>query len=1052
MLSRNLTITFTIILLTITLSGNSQKPFVRFPTINSDGTTILFTYQGDIWKTNVDGGEAQRITSNPAHDSYPVWCNDDKTIAFSSDRNGNYDIFQIPIDNGITEQITFHSKDDLLYSSFQNNLYFNSDRYFAQVEREYDLMQIALNGGTPQRIFDATGYTPTPSPDGTKIAFVRGSCKLSREDYRGSANKDIWIYDLKTDSYQQITTFEGNDYLPRWKNNNTLWFISARSGRYNIHEATIGAEVIFNAITNFTDSGVRLFTMSNNGLIALEKGMGIYLYQDGKASELKIQIPQDNLFSENKYTNYSKSIEKYELSPKEKQIAFLIRGNLFVKYNNKLAKEAKLIDGSSYRIKEFKWLDEKTILYTCDEHQQYDLFVIQTNGDKSTLFESLKYTRERLTHTDADEKNIAVKDNHIAFVRGDGKLITTRYSEGSLGKETVLLDGWATPSSISWSPDRNYLAYSKSDLKGNREIYIHSADGSNDPVNVSMHPRSDENPVWSHNKLAFLSRRNNSDSDIWFVWLSEKDWRRTKTEWNTLEFLDDSTQVDTAMVHIDFDGIYKRISQVSGLPGNESNLQISKDGKTFYFVANRNDRRSFKAQNNIYSVNWDGSKLKAITSDSKKPYRLKIDQKSKKLYFTHNGGRLSRIDTKTNKQESIDFSAEAWLSYPAEKEQVFEEAWRAIQNGFYDPHHHQKDWKALKNQYKPICMAASTSYDFNYAFNLMLGQINASHMGLRNTPKRYQTEHIKTGLLGLDITPEEKGIRINKVLKNTPADREDNKLLSGDYITKVNHHPVNVEKNFYKPLANTAHKQVILTVIRNEQEKEIIIRPTLSIDLQRYEAWVDDRKAITENISDGRLGYIHIRGMNWNSFEQFERELAATAYEKEGLVIDVRFNGGGWTTDYLMAILDVRQHAYTIPRGATDNLEKDHKKYRDFYPFGQRLPFFPWTKPSVALCNQNSYSNAEIFSHAYQSFDLGTLVGSPTFGAVISTGATRLVDGSYVRLPFRAWYNKKTDKNMEHYPAVPDVIIRNQPDSKAKGEDPQLRKAIEILLDQLDKK
>ena len=197
------------------------------------------------------------------------------------------------------------------------------------------------------------------------------------------------------------------------------------------------------------------------------------------------------------------------------------------------------------------------------------------------------------------------------------------------------------------------------------------------------------------------------------------------------------------------------------------------------------------------------------------------------------------------------------------------------------------------------------------------------------------------------------------------------------------------------------------------------------------------------------MGYLHIQAMGWRSFERFEREFTAAGNGKDGIVIDVRFNGGGWTTDYLMAVLNIDQHAYTIPRGAAGNLDKEHLKFREYYPYAERLPFYPWMKPSVAICNESSYSNAEIFSHAYKTLDIGTLVGKPTFGAVISTGGKRLIDGSFVRLPFRAWYVKATDQNMEHGPAVPDIIVDNPPGIKAIGSDPQLEKAVQILLEKI---
>jgi tricorn protease len=230
-------------------------------------------------------------------------------------------------------------------------------------------------------------------------------------------------------------------------------------------------------------------------------------------------------------------------------------------------------------------------------------------------------------------------------------------------------------------------------------------------------------------------------------------------------------------------------------------------------------------------------------------------------------------------------------------------------------------------------------------------------------------------------------------------------------------------------------------------ERTVRIRPTDDLGDELYREWVEERKKLVEKYSNGRLGYIHVEGMNWDSFEHFERELYASGHDKEGLIIDVRFNGGGWTTDFLMTVLNVRRHAYTVPRGATDSLQQTHEQFRGHYPFGERLPYAAWTKSVAALANEHSYSNAEIFSHAFKNLDHGPLVGQPTFGAVISTGAARMIDGSYVRMPFRGWYVYQTGENMEHGPARPDIRVQNLPAVKAEGEDPQLRRAVEALLD-----
>jgi C-terminal processing protease CtpA/Prc len=219
-----------------------------------------------------------------------------------------------------------------------------------------------------------------------------------------------------------------------------------------------------------------------------------------------------------------------------------------------------------------------------------------------------------------------------------------------------------------------------------------------------------------------------------------------------------------------------------------------------------------------------------------------------------------------------------------------------------------------------------------------------------------------------------------------------------------------------------------------------------------YDEWIEDRKKLVAQYSNGRLGYIHIQGMNIRSLEVFERELTASGYGKEGLVIDVRYNGGGSTTDLLMTILNYKQHSYTIPRGASDNLERDKSRFRDYYPIGERLVYAAWLKPSIALCNEGSYSNAEIFSHAYKHLGIGKLVGVPTNGSVISTGGRQLMDGSFVRLPFRGWFTKATDVNQELGPAVPDIIIENNPDWLVTNNDAQLKAAVDELLKQIGSK
>ncbi len=1052
--------------------GSDDKPFVRYPALNPDGSQLAFSFQGDIWKVPIGGGNAVRLTIHQAYESMPKWCPDGKNIAFSSDRYGNDDIFVMPSSGGTPKRLTYHSAPDIMGNWVPGGkILFETRRVYDQIEWDHEIYEVSERGGTPVRKLDALGYMPAESPDGRFIAFVKGACRIEREAYRGPANKEIWLFDTKSGKYTKLTDFDGNDIYPDWGDARTIYYISSQSGKYNIFRMKIddnGAKTgSTDQITSFTDDGVRYFDVSGDGnTLAMEKGTDIYTMKTsgGEPARVNINVSDDYRFDPVVYKNYSDQADEFDVSPNGKYTAFVVRGEIFVKENDKEKSRTVNLTENPYRDENPVWLSDTTLVFISDREGQFDLYLLRSSDKKeSNLFKSLKHEAVRLTDTKEEEANpvISPDGKKISYLKGRGVLITADINaDGKLTNEKELLNGWATPTGMAWSPDSKWLAYSLPDLDFNDEIYIQAADNSGKPVNVSMHPRSDNSPAWSPDgsKLGFISNRNNGDDDLWFVWLTKSDWEKTKQDWDEsgdetpekpAKKDKDSTKVKP--VKIDFDKIYERLSQVTALPGNESDIRISNDGKTFYFVTNRNSNQTYNADMDLYSINWDGTKMKALTSGGKKPYGVVLDKAGKNLFFMQPKGKLYQYDLKTNKEEGLPFSASLKIDYTKERKQIFEEAWRTLRDGFYDPNFHGQNWAELKKEYEDKTLKASTERDFRAMFNFMLGQLNASHMGLYGSD-RSETQDEKTGQLGVEVEPKDDGVLIKRVVLNSPADKETSKLKAGETIISVDGEPVTLKDNFYSFLINKNDKRVILEVKDEKSStREVVIRPAASLRTELYDEWVEQHRKLTDKYSNGRLGYIHIQGMNWPSFERFERELTASGLGKEGLVIDVRFNGGGWTTDYLMTVLTYKQHAYTIPRGAASNLDKQQKNFVNYYPFGERLPFAAWTKPSVAMCNSYSYSNAEIFSHAYKTLNIGKLVGEPTFGAVISTGGKRLLDGSFVRLPSRGWYVKATEKGMENGPAVPDLIVYNKPNWKANGDDAQLKAAVDELLKQIGK-
>ncbi|MDT0583690.1 MULTISPECIES: S41 family peptidase [Alteromonadaceae] len=1079
--------------LLICIAVNAQ-PLILQTEISPNGETIAFTYQGDIWTVDAKGGRANRLTIHEGYESRPSWDNNSKQIAFSSDRFGSTDVFIIDANGGMPKQLTFHSSFDSVTDFAPNNtIMFASRRTYAQVEREAEIMAVDVAGqSTEVRFMDALGLDATMSPNGKKVAFVRGTARVSREDYRGPANRNIWIYDIEKNTYTQLTTFKGTDFMPKWIDNSSLYFISPRSGKYNVHKAELNGKIT--QITKETDFGINHFSTTDNGrTIVYQAGDEVVSFDVRKKRKktLDINVTGDFRFDPNVARKTTNGINQYAVSPDGKLSAYTMRGDIYITRNDeKDERSVNLTQGPS-RDRDVTWLNDNTLLFVSDKEGQNDIYMLKSSDiDEENLFASLKHKVTKLTNTAEDERNPVVSPDgkQVAYLQGRGKLITAQISdEGVLSDSLTLLDGWDTPSGLAWSPDSTWLAYSLSDLNFNEEIYIHAADNSSAPVNVSMHPRYDVNPVWSPDgtKLGFSSMRNNGDFDIWFAWLNKKDWQRSTEEWKRLSKMDkpkndkkddkkkdkndelkegdeegasdDDTEVaETKKITIDFDDIYLRLVQVTQFAGNEDQLVFDQKGEHIYYSIGGSGRQNYQIDRSLYKIKWNGEDKKTVLKGNVFPRQLSLSNKGKHVFALTQRGKLVRIDTKSDKSKDMKVVSNMKIDYANEREQIFADAWRALNDGFYDPNFHGKDWDALRKKYEPLALKASTHEDFQYIFNLMLGQLNASHMGLSSGDNPKETQDIETGLLGIEGSNNAQGYTISKVLPNSPAHRDESKLEIGDTIVSVNQQSV-LNQNFHALLNGQVNTPVLLEVMRGAQQstdtesttEEVVIWPVSSLRNELYDDWVNERRRLTEKYSNGRLGYLHIRGMNWSSFERFERELMAAGYGKDGIVIDVRYNGGGWTTDYLMAVLNVKQHSYTIPRGAAEDLEKEHRKFKDTYPFSERLPLSAWTKPSVAISNENSYSNAEIFSHAYKALGLGKLIGRPTFGAVISTGSYGLVDGSRVRMPFRGWWVKESGENMDFVPAMPDIEVFNPPAYKALGEDPQLERAVEELMKSL---
>ncbi|MDO6745082.1 S41 family peptidase [Tenacibaculum soleae] len=1031
----------------------SQNSLIRKPAISNDGSQMAFSYHGDIWTYNFSNKQAKRLTIHKGYESNPVWNVNGTQIAFSSNRKGNDNVFTTSLNGGVPKQLTYYPTANIPTDwTSEGTVVFTTTRVYRGPEWDKQMYIVNENGGTPERLLTAYGELASVSPNGKLIAFTKGACRIAREDYSGSAQRDIWIYNTETKKYNQITTSNKNDHSPKWDAAGNLYYIGAKSGRYNVYKQAISSNGTINGsatqLTSEKKDGVREFSVSNNGEFIYLSGVNLFKVENGSKQKITLKLSSDNRFEEEITKTVSNGISSYAISPNGKSIALEINGEIFVKENNKEKKRSNNVSKHLFRDRNPQWINDKTVVFSSDRGGVYQLYSAVSTDTLVGLHRSLKTKVTKLTSHKEDVMGSLVSPDgkKIAYQVGRGILMIADVKGDKITNAKEYSNSWAAAEGVSWSPDSKYIAYSQEDLNFDSEIFIQSIADKSTKMNVSMHPRSDANPVWSADgkKLAFLSNRSGMNYDVWMVWLDKTDWEKSKVDHEEGTYYPEKKEKrasksdkknkkkKTVVVKIDQDKIYDRLVQVTSLQDNEYSPMFSADSKFIYFSATNpaNKKRS------TYKVKWDGSKPKAIKSVSG---ARGISENKGKVYFTSRGS-LNQLDTKSDKVTKLPHSATYTKNTKKEYEQVFEEGIRVLTAGFYDPEFHGYDWNSLVKKYRSWVLSATTHQDYTYMYNLLLGQLNASHMGYRGAAPRNIND--KVGLLGLDVVNTKGGVKVNYILQNTVADKSKSTLKVGDVITAVNGNKIAKNTNFYQLLKNTQGNEVLLSL---KNGKDVVLRPQRSIRSQQYEAWITSRKKLVDEYSNGQLGYIHIQGMNMPSFERFERELKASGYGKKGIVIDVRYNGGGWTTDRLMAVLNVDQHAYTVPRGAAKSL-KNNKKFTKNYPFNERAILSVNTKPVVALCNENSYSNAEIFSHAFKNLGLGKLVGQPTFGAVVSTGSARLQNGS-IRMPFRAWFVKKSGKNMENEaPAVPDYLVKNAPGWKERGEDAQLLKAVEVLL------
>ncbi|QEL17325.1 S41 family peptidase [Limnoglobus roseus] len=1017
----------------------AQDPirFARTPDISADGKLLAFSYLGDIWTVEAIGGVARPVTMHEAHDLYPCISPDGRQIAFSSNRHGSYDVFVVAVHGGRPKRLTFDSGMDVVngWTPDGKNIVFSSTRS-SNYPIGQDVYTVSVDGGQEKRLNLFEAKEAYFSPTGNHVAFVRGPGLWYRKGYHGSSNDDIWISAADGSNARKLTTFDGQDTSPMWSpDGKKVFYVSEtadKPGFANIvvqdvqPDSAALATSLPKALTAHGEDFVRRARISKNGdWIVYECGADLFVVNThtGQSRKLAIEVHADDKSNTERTVTYTRDATEFALSPDESHAVIVVHGELFLTKVPTGGKATRLTDTTAFDSSPVWSPDGKKIVFTSDRTGVTDLYLLEPDdAENPELTKAHKFKTTRLTDTTEDETGVGFspKGDLITFLRG-GKLWSMK-PDGSDAK--IVVDDLQVMD-YDWSPDGKYLVYAKMDGSFASEIFIKPLDGSHPPRNVTRYATFNGDVTWSNTggKVAFLSqRRGNYSMHVLSLYKPTADG---------------STPSRTA--EPDWDDIHQRVERVSSTTAEGGS--ISPDGTQVAF-------RSLSSGDDLWVAGSDGRSVTRLTTGSQSPHGIRWSKRAGgMIYFLNGMGELrgvrssgsatpsalsSVFGSSSSEPMRVPFSAKMTINRDEEFQEMYAQSWRTLSDYFYDTKHHGADWKKVRAKYADLVPHVAQREDLYSLISLMLGELNASHLGISG---RMPVPDEVTADLGLifDETFAGPGLKIAEVLKRGPADKRGQNLKAGDVLLSIDRTTLSDKTNLSQLLNNKVGETVLLDVADGKDKRRVEVKAESRVRISdlMYERWVDNNAAQIAKESNGKVGYIHIPSMDEAGLEIFVRSLYSDNFDKEAIVLDVRNNGGGFTHDQVLAYLVGKEHTMFRQRNGGEG-------------WVMRSYDRKWSKPVSLLINNRSYSDAEIFPHAFRSIGLGKVVGQATGGHVIGTYQIRLIDGSSFRVPRTGVFTTK-GVNMEKEGVQPDIAVEQSFADWQKGHDTQLTEALKTV-------
>lgn len=1063
-------------LLAGSIMAQDNPLWLRRNDISPDGSRIVFNYQGDIYVVDSKGGKARQITTNAAYDTDPLWSADGKEIIFSSYRENSKDIYKVSADGGVPTRLTTYPGNETPKAVLKDGrIVFSAsiqqDVKYGDFPGNAQLYIIGKDGGKPSLVTSLPVSEMDVNENGNIIyEDYKGYEDPFRKHHTSSVTRDIWVYTPSAEqsgfvidgngTFTRLTSFNGEDRDPVFAaDGNTFYYLSEADGTINIYKSSLNDPSKSEQLTKYSGNPVRYLSISDNGTICYSYDGELYTMKDGgEASKVDIQITADQIEKTLQHTTVSGNIGSAALSPEGNEIAVVIRGDVYVTSIDYAT--TKRITNTPEQERNVSFSpDGRELYYSSERNGHWGIYktTLTDKRDKGFSY-AVKMKEEMFTEPGQTcfQPVVSPDGKWVAFLRDRADIVI---KSTKTGKEKVLFSGVNISysdgdQSFSWSPDSHHLLCTYQGGGGwNHEdvALIDIEDGK--ITNITESGYSDGSfkwaldgkaMTWESDRAGYKSHGSwGAHTDVYLMFFDAEqltEWRRNKEQRQIAEIISDEKpekeekkeKKDTTKeekikkINLDLENRHDRIYRLTRASGQHGDHYLTKDGKKLFYSVR------LATGMDLCVIDLEKGDIKVLC---KNVYGRFMPSKDGSDLYVLSGGGITKISTANGSKTSIAISGEYEYRPREEREYIFNHIWKQVDEKFYDPDIHGIDWEGYRSTYAKFLPHINNNFDFQEMLSEMLGELNGSHTGARY----YYRGGLTLGTLGVlfDQNYDGEGLKIAEVLPGGAIAVADPEIKAGDIIEGINGVKIQAGTNWYDLFTRQARKNLILEISKGGRKaKEVLVTTGSGDSNLMYRRWVKQREEMVDRLSGGRIAYVHVEGMDSESFRTVYSKLLGKYRNHEAVIVDTRHNGGGWLHDDLVTLLSGKEYIHFEHRGR----------------FGSVEPFAKWTKPSCVLIGEDNYSDASGFPYAYKTLGIGKLIGAPVPGTMTAVWWETQVDPTLVfGIPQIGSIALKEGRHLENMQIEPDILVYNDPASVLRGEDKQLEAAVAEMLKAIEK-